>query len=55
MQGVRLVSLKPAAPADRGLEALWGRRSLFRLQGKPLLVAEVFLPDLCPSSMFPER
>lgn len=24
---------------------LWGRRSLFYLEGKPLVVAEVFLPD----------
>gem|GEM_PF-1549959 len=47
------VSLKPAARADRGLEALWGRRSWFHPQGKPLV--EVLLLDLCPSSMFPER
>ncbi|HEY0720351.1 MAG TPA: chorismate lyase [Gammaproteobacteria bacterium] len=26
----------------------WGRRSLFRLQGHPLLVSEFFLPDLPP-------
>lgn len=26
---------------------IWGRRSLFRLAGKPLLVTEVFLPGLC--------
>jgi chorismate lyase len=25
---------------------IWGRRSVFRLAGKPLLVAEIFLPDL---------
>lgn len=25
---------------------IWGRRSVFRLAGKPLLVAEVFLPEL---------
>jgi len=34
--------------AARGLEGepsvLWGRRSLFRLDGKPLLVSEIFLP-----------
>ena len=53
MQGVRPVSRKRAAPPDRGLKALWGRRSLFHLQRRPLV--EVFLPDLCPSSMFPER
>ncbi len=26
---------------------LWGRRSVFELKGKPLLVSEVFLPALC--------
>lgn len=26
---------------------LWGRRSLFRLHKHPLLVIEIFLPDLC--------
>jgi len=30
-----------APPAE-----LWGRRTLFRYQGKPLLVNEVFLPDI---------
>tara|TARA_R100000093_G_scaffold70585_2_gene44084 strand:- start:635 stop:964 length:330 start_codon:yes stop_codon:yes gene_type:complete len=25
-------------------ETLWGRRSVFRLEGRPLLVSEVFLP-----------
>jgi chorismate--pyruvate lyase len=25
---------------------LWGRRAVFRLQGKPLLVTEFFLPDM---------
>ncbi len=33
--------LLPAAPAR-----LWARRSLFRLSGSPLLVTEVFLPDV---------
>lgn len=27
-------------------EALWGRRSVFRLQNKPLIVAEIFLPGI---------
>ncbi len=27
-------------------EIIWGRRSLFRLGGKPLLVCEFFLPDI---------
>lgn len=26
---------------------IWGRRSMFRLDGKPLLVSEFFLPGLC--------
>ena len=28
--------------------AIWGRRSLFTLAGKPLLVSEIFLPDIPP-------
>jgi chorismate--pyruvate lyase len=28
------------------LDPVWGRRSVFHLDGKPLLVCEVFLPDL---------
>lgn len=28
-------------------EESWGRRSVFRLQGKPILVTEIFLPN-CP-------
>ncbi|MDX1656372.1 MAG: chorismate lyase, partial [Candidatus Competibacteraceae bacterium] len=28
------------------LRPLWGRRSLFWLAGRPLLVCELFLPDL---------
>lgn len=27
-------------------EAIWGRRSVFRVSGKPLLVSEFFLPEL---------
>ena len=31
-------------------EMIWGRRSLFTLGGKPLLVSEIFLPGIpsCP-------
>lgn len=29
---------------DIDVEEIWGRRSVFRLSGKPLLVAEIFLP-----------
>lgn len=27
-------------------DQVWGRRSVFRLSGKPLLVAEIFLPEI---------
>ncbi|TVR64090.1 MAG: chorismate lyase [Candidatus Competibacteraceae bacterium] len=27
-------------------DAIWGRRSVFRIDGHPLLVCEIFLPDL---------
>jgi len=29
-------------------KTIWGRRSLFTLGGKPLLVSEIFLPDIPP-------
>jgi chorismate--pyruvate lyase len=32
--------------AQQSTEALWGRRSLFRLDNKPLIVAEIFLPGI---------
>ncbi len=31
-------------------EPVWGRRSVFRVAGKPLLVSEYFLPDLIKRS-----
>jgi len=31
---------------ERGASGLWGRRSVFTLQGSPLLVSEFFLPTL---------
>ena len=30
---------------ETGEQRLWGRRSIFMLEGKPLMVAEVFLPN----------
>jgi chorismate--pyruvate lyase len=40
--------------ATEGLErkppCIWGRRSVFRIGGKPLLVTEVFLPNILPQS-----
>ena len=31
---------------DEGADALWARRALYRLDGDPILVQEVFLPAL---------
>jgi chorismate--pyruvate lyase len=31
---------------DGQIDAIWGRRTLFRLSGQPLLVNEIFLPEL---------
>ena len=36
-------------------EALWGRRSLFHRDDQPLLVCEIFLPDLPISPPFADR
>jgi chorismate--pyruvate lyase len=33
-------------PGADGKEKVWGRRSVFRIQGKPLLVSEFYLPGL---------
>jgi chorismate--pyruvate lyase len=33
-------------PGADGAAEVWGRRSVFRIQGKPLLVAEFYLPQL---------
>lgn len=33
-------------PRSKDTSPIWGRRSVFRLQGKPLLVSEFFLPSL---------
>ena len=37
----------PAGLAPAG-KRLWGRRSVFRVDGKPLLVSEIFLPAFDP-------
>jgi chorismate--pyruvate lyase len=54
---VQLARMRPGQPlfeaAVAGLETrpdeIWGRRSVFRVGGKPLLVSEIFLPgiELC--------
>jgi len=35
-----------ARPLSKHPEVIWGRRSVFRLGGKPLLVSEIFLPNI---------
>lgn len=58
---VELACLRPTDGVYRsaitGLEAapvgLWGRRSLFWLGGKPLLVCEIFLPAIAPCETSP--
>jgi chorismate--pyruvate lyase len=42
---VQFASFSAASNSDK---AIWGRRSIFTLDNKPLLVAEVFLPDFNP-------
>lgn len=53
-----LAAIRPAhayVPAHlMGAAVLWGRRSVFSLNAKPLLVSEVFLPDFV-ASLMPER
>ena len=42
---------RAARPLPQPPTFIWGRRSLFRLRGKPLLVCEMFLPGIgedCP-------
>ncbi len=36
-------------------EAVWGRRTVFRYAGKPILVNELFLPDLLEQEIRPRR
>lgn len=45
---VRIAHLKPQqVKLNSQLEVdIWGRRSIFKLSGKPLLVSEFFLPEL---------
>ncbi len=41
----RMTPRNSSVPASlQGDEVLWGRRSIFRLEARPLLVSEVFLP-----------
>jgi len=51
---VQLASIQSGDPVyarathaeDASVDQLWGRRSVFRLDGKPLIVAEIFLPAI---------
>ncbi|MCK4833740.1 MAG: chorismate lyase [Gammaproteobacteria bacterium] len=48
-EAVQVAILPVSHEANRFAEAdepVWGRRSVFRVSGKPLLVSEYFLPDL---------
>ena len=48
------VALYPAlGSVDISGECVWGRRSVFRVGGKPLLVAEMFLPRLLADDVPP--
>lgn len=58
MEAARLAAGQPVFEmAAQRLEPrpreIWGRRSVFYLQGKPLLVSEMFLPDLAMCSNEP--
>lgn len=46
---VRLNAAKPSGFASADTGSIWGRRSTFLLRGRPLLVAEYFLPALLES------
>ena len=35
-----------SGPAESSRQGIWGRRSVFHVDGKPLLVSEIFLPAL---------
>jgi chorismate--pyruvate lyase len=37
--------------ADDGTRTIWGRRSVFRISGRPLLVSEIFLPGFPSASV----
>jgi len=48
-EGVQVSKLPASHEANKFIktnEPVWGRRSVFRVAGKPLLVGEYFLPDL---------
>ena len=42
----QLFAIATEKNTSKNVAAIWGRRSLFRLSGKPILVSEFFLPDI---------
>ena len=40
---------------NSGKELIWGRRSVFHLHGRPLLVSEYFLPGICAKDLTQRR
>lgn len=60
---VEVVSLEQGEPlfvramasAPLEVKAIWGRRSVFRLQERPLLVSEIFLPALLHGDKWREK
>jgi chorismate--pyruvate lyase len=47
---IQIAPLEPDTLPVETREPCWGRRSVFYLSGKPLLVSEVFLPEFTGSS-----
>ena len=48
-EDVQVAELPASHEANKYIESdgpVWGRRSVFRVSGKPLMVSEYFLPDL---------
>jgi chorismate--pyruvate lyase len=53
-EGVQVAMLPASHEANRYTESgepVWGRRSVFRVSGKPLLVSEYFLPELLKADL----
>jgi len=55
LQLARVLPAKVALPRELGIfdTPLWGRRSVFYIADKPLLVSEVFLPTFSPANAAP--
>ena len=46
LRGAHMLYQRAAVVLDNPPDRLWARRSLFYLHGAPLLVTEVFLPEI---------